>query len=46
MKTSSVSTAALSNALRYAQARMQSDLVKASKEAATGKVADFSKIAG
>ncbi len=40
MKTSSVSTAALSNALRYAQARMQSDLVKASKEAATGKVAD------
>jgi flagellar hook-associated protein 3 FlgL len=36
----SVSTAALTNAMRYQQMRMQSDLVKATKESSTGKVAD------
>jgi flagellar hook-associated protein 3 FlgL len=36
----SVSSAAVSNAMRYQQMRMQADLVKAQKEASTGKVAD------
>lgn len=36
----SVSSAALSNALRYQQMRMQAELVKATKESSTGKVAD------
>lgn len=36
----SVSSAAMSNAMRYQQMRMQADLVKAQKEASTGKVAD------
>ncbi|QKC95134.1 flagellar hook-associated family protein [Mesorhizobium sp. NZP2298] len=36
----SVSSAALSNAMRYQQMRMQADLVKATKESSTGKVAD------
>lgn len=40
MKTSSVSSAAISNAMRYAQARMQTDLVKAQKEMDSGRVAD------
>jgi flagellar hook-associated protein 3 FlgL len=41
MKATSVSSAALSNAMRYSQMRMQSDLVKAQKEASTGTVADI-----
>ncbi|MFA6153202.1 flagellar hook-associated family protein [Mesorhizobium sp.] len=36
----SVSSAAISNTMRYQQMRMQADLVKARKEASTGKVAD------
>lgn len=40
MKTTSVSSAAMSNAMRYSQMRMQSDLVNAQKEASTGTVAD------
>ncbi|TPK75394.1 flagellar hook-associated family protein [Mesorhizobium sp. B2-4-15] len=36
----SVSSAAISNAMRYQQMRMQADLVKATKESSTGKVAD------
>ncbi|MBZ9995687.1 flagellar hook-associated family protein [Mesorhizobium sp. BH1-1-4] len=36
----SVSSAALTNAMRYQQMRMQADLVKATKESSTGKVAD------
>lgn len=40
MKTTSVSSAAISNAMRYAQARMQADLVKAQKEMDSGRVAD------
>ncbi len=40
MKATAVSSAAISNALRYQQARMQADLVKATKESSTGKVAD------
>ncbi|OBQ73686.1 flagellar hook-associated family protein [Mesorhizobium erdmanii] len=36
----SVSSVALSNAMRYQQMRMQADLVKATKESSTGKVAD------
>lgn len=40
MKATSVSSAAMSNAQRYSQMRMQSDLVKAQKEATTGTVAD------
>ncbi|RRI07891.1 flagellar hook-associated family protein [Mesorhizobium tamadayense] len=40
MKATAVSSAAISNALRYQQMRMQADLVKATKESQTGKVAD------
>ena len=40
MKATSVSSAALSNAMRYQQMRMQAELVKATKESTTGKVAD------
>jgi flagellar hook-associated protein 3 FlgL len=40
MKSTFVSTAAISQALRYSLLRMQSDLTKASKEATTGRVAD------
>src|SRR5690606_18536639 len=40
MKAVSVSSAAISNAMRYSQMRMQVDLVKAQKEMDTGKVAD------
>ena len=40
MKATAVSSAAISNALRYQQMRMQADLVKATKESSTGKVAD------
>jgi flagellar hook-associated protein 3 FlgL len=40
MKAISVSSAAMSNAMRYQQMRMQTDLVKATKESSTGKVAD------
>ncbi|AZO51154.1 MAG: flagellar hook-associated family protein [Mesorhizobium sp.] len=40
MKATAVSSAAISNAMRYQQMRMQSDLVKATKESTTGKVAD------
>lgn len=40
MKTVSVSSAGISNAMRYSQMRMQVDLVKAQKEMDTGKVAD------
>ncbi|QND62778.1 flagellar hook-associated family protein [Mesorhizobium loti] len=36
----SVSSAALSNAMRSQQMRMQADLVKATKESSTGRVAD------
>jgi flagellar hook-associated protein 3 FlgL len=36
----SVSSAALTNAMRYQQMRMQADLVKATKESSTGRVAD------
>ncbi|WP_214471956.1 flagellar hook-associated family protein [Mesorhizobium sp. dw_380] len=36
----SVSSAALSNAMRYQQMRMQAELVKATKESSTGVVAD------
>jgi flagellar hook-associated protein 3 FlgL len=36
----SVSSAAISNAMRYQQMRMQAELVKATKESSTGKVAD------
>ncbi len=36
----SVSSAALSNAMRYQQMRMQAELVKATKESSTGQVAD------
>jgi flagellar hook-associated protein 3 FlgL len=41
MKTTSVSSAGLSNALRYSQMRMQVDLVKGQKEIDTGRVADL-----
>jgi flagellar hook-associated protein 3 FlgL len=40
MKTVSVSSASLSNAMRYSQTRMQTDLIKAQKEMDTLKVAD------
>src|SRR5689334_21568824 len=40
MKTTSVSTAALSQSLRYSLMRSQSDLTKAQKELSTGLVAD------
>ncbi|MGN6305101.1 MAG: flagellar hook-associated family protein [Mesorhizobium sp.] len=40
MKASGVSSAAISNAMRYSQTRMQVDLVKAQKEMDTGRVAD------
>lgn len=40
MKTTAVSSAAISNAMRYSQSRMQVDLVKAQKEMDTGRVAD------
>lgn len=40
MKTTSVSSAAISNAMRYQQGRMQADLVKAQKEMNSGRVAD------
>jgi flagellar hook-associated protein 3 FlgL len=40
MKATSVSSAGISNAMRYSQMRMQVDLVKAQKELNTGKVAD------
>src|SRR5262245_29651528 len=40
MKSTFVSTAAVSQALRYSLMRMQSDLTKASKEATNGHVAD------
>jgi flagellar hook-associated protein 3 FlgL len=40
MKATAVSSAAISNALRYSQGRMQVDLVKAQKEMDTGRVAD------
>jgi flagellar hook-associated protein 3 FlgL len=40
MKTVSVSSASLSNAMRYSQMRMQTDLIKAQKEMDTLKVAD------
>src|SRR5947209_3937658 len=36
----SVSSAAISNAMRYQQMRMQAELVKATKESSTGQVAD------
>ncbi len=41
MKAVSVSSAAISNAMRYSQMRMQVDLVKAQKEMDTGSVADL-----
>lgn len=40
MKATSVSSAGISNAMRYSQMRMQVDLVKAQKEMDTGRVAD------
>ncbi|MGX8012224.1 flagellar hook-associated family protein [Mesorhizobium sp. ORM8.1] len=40
MKATGVSSAAISNALRYQQAKMQADLINATKESQTGKVAD------
>jgi flagellar hook-associated protein 3 FlgL len=40
MKTSFVSSAAVSQAMRYSLIRSQGDLVKAQKEVSTGKVAD------
>lgn len=40
MKATSVSSAGISNAMRYSQMRMQVDLVKAQKELDTGRVAD------
>lgn len=40
MKVSSVSTSAVSNALRYSLLRTQSDLIKAQKESQNGTVAD------
>ncbi|CDX11420.1 Flagellar hook-associated protein FlgL [Mesorhizobium sp. ORS 3324] len=40
MKATAVSSAAISNAMRYQQMRMQADLVKATTESQTGKVAD------
>ncbi len=40
MKAVSVSSAAISNAMRYSQTRMQIDLVKAQKEMDSGRVAD------
>ena len=40
MKANSVSSVAISNAMRYSQARMQADLVKAQKEMDSGRVAD------
>ncbi len=41
MKATSVSSAGISNAMRYSQMRMQVDLVKAQKEMDTGRVADL-----
>ena len=40
MKATAVSSAAISNAMRYQQMRMQAELVKTTKESQTGKVAD------
>jgi flagellar hook-associated protein 3 FlgL len=40
MKTSFVSSLAVSTALRYSMGRMQAELVKAQKEVVTGRVAD------
>lgn len=40
MKTSFVSTYAISNAMRYSQSRLQVELVQAQKESSTGRVAD------
>ena len=40
MKASSVSSQAISQALRYQMLRMQVDLVKAQKESSTGRIAD------
>lgn len=40
MKTSGVSTSAISQALRYSLLKMQSELVKGQKEVSTGKFAD------
>lgn len=40
MKATGVSSAAISNAMRYQQAKMQTDLVNATKESQSGKVAD------
>ena len=40
MASISVSSASISNAMRYSQMRMQSDLVNAQKEMDTGQVAD------
>ncbi|TIV95810.1 MAG: flagellar hook-associated family protein, partial [Mesorhizobium sp.] len=41
MKATGVSSAAISNALRYQQAKMQAELIKATKESQTGTVADI-----
>jgi flagellar hook-associated protein 3 FlgL len=41
MKATSVSSAAISQAMRYSQMRMQTELVNAQKEVSTGKVADL-----
>lgn len=40
MKTSTVSSQAISSAIRYQMMRMQSDLVKAQQESVSGRVAD------
>ena len=40
MKTSFISTAAVSQAMRYSMLRTQGDLINAQKEVATGKLAD------
>ncbi|WP_192252533.1 flagellar hook-associated family protein [Mesorhizobium silamurunense] len=40
MKATAVSSAAISNALRYQQMRMQAELVKATTESQSGRVAD------
>jgi flagellar hook-associated protein 3 FlgL len=40
MKVSFVSSQAISHALRYQMLRMQADLIKAEKEALSGRVAD------
>ena len=41
MKTTFVSTAAISQAMRYSLLRAQSELTNAQKEASTGRVADI-----